>query len=70
MPMSANSLIAALGLPITTGVGNVSILSNMFAGDLDPRNGHKVKVLAHYQAIGIFRRPRTTARGPFPGMDR
>jgi len=62
----ANSLIAALGLPITTGVGNVSILSNMFAGDLDPRNGHKVKVLAHYQAIGIFRRPPDDRAGPIP----
>ena len=61
-----NSLIAALGLPITTGVGNVSILSNMFAGDLDQQNGHKVKVLAHYQTIGVSAAPRTTARAPSP----
>ena len=61
-----NSLIAALGLPITTGVGNVSILSNMFAGVLDQQNGHKVKVLAHYQTIGIFRRPPNDRAGPAP----
>ena len=65
-----NSLIAALGLPITTGVGNVSILSNMFAGVLDQQNGPKVKVLAHYQTIGIFRRPqRPCGAGP-PCVDR
>jgi hypothetical protein len=61
-----NSLIAALGLPITTGVGNVSILSNAFAGELGPQQGHRLKLLAHYQTIGLFRRPPGERTGPLP----
>ena len=61
-----NSLIAALGLPITTGVGNVSILSNAFAGELGPQQGHRLKLLAHYQTIGLFRRPPAERKCPLP----
>jgi hypothetical protein len=61
-----NGLIAALGLPITSGMGNVSILSNAFAGELDPAKGRALKVLAHYQTIGMFRRPPGDRNGPVP----
>jgi hypothetical protein len=50
-----NPLIAALGLPISCGVGNIAILANAFAGT---RPGHeRLKVLAHYQNLAPWREP-------------
>ena len=58
-----NPLIAALGLPITCGVGNVAILANAFAGALGLGPG-RLKVLAHYQNLAPFRRlPTRVAAG-------
>src|SRR6185369_2953349 len=44
-PDVVNPLIAALGLPITSGVGNIAILSNAFAGVVG--DAGRLKVLAH-----------------------
>lgn len=60
-----NGIIAAQGLPVTSGIGNVAILSNAFAGQLGPGAG-KLHVLAHYQTIGAFRMPPQTRSGPMP----
>jgi len=60
-----NPLIAALGLPITCGVGNVAILANAFAGALGLGTG-RLKMLAHYQNLAPFRRPAETRGGPAP----
>ncbi|MEZ5730684.1 MAG: hypothetical protein R3E48_23545, partial [Burkholderiaceae bacterium] len=60
-----NSIVAAQGLPVTSGIGNVSILSNAFAGHLGP-GGETLRVLAHYQTIGAFRRPPEARDGPMP----
>ena len=60
-----NPLIAALGLPITCGVGNVAILANAFAGALALGPG-RLKMLAHYQNLAPFRRPAETRSGPAP----
>lgn len=57
-----NPLIAALGLPITCGVGNVAILSNAFSGALALAPG-RLKVLAHYQNLGPWRLPAATRSG-------
>lgn len=54
-----NPLIAALGLPISCGVGNVAILANAFAGSLALGPG-RLKLLAHYQNLAPWRRPAET----------
>ncbi|HMK78808.1 MAG TPA: hypothetical protein VK438_04130 [Xanthobacteraceae bacterium] len=56
-----NPLIAALGLPIACGVGNVAILSNAFAGTL--ARGRRLRVLAHYQNLSAWRQPAETRSG-------
>ncbi len=62
-PDVVNGMIAALGLPVACGVGNIGILSGAFAGLL----GVPVAVLAHYQTIGAFRRPAGERAGlPLP----
>lgn len=61
-----NSLIAARGLPVTCGVGNVAILATAFAGELGIRKTGPVKVLAHYQTVTPFRRPAAERKGPVP----
>jgi hypothetical protein len=61
-----NPLIAACGLPVTCGIGNVAILSSVFAAALDRRTPGAVKVLAHYQTITPFRRAAETRKGPVP----
>jgi hypothetical protein len=61
-----NALIAARGLPVTCGVGNVAILAAVFSGELGVRKAGPVKVLAHYQTITPFRRPAAERRGPVP----
>ena len=61
-----NSFIAARGLPITCGVGNVAILATTFMGKLGIRKSGPLKVLAHYQCITPFRRPASERNGPVP----
>ncbi len=61
-----NGIIAARGLPITCGVGNVAILATTFAGELGIRKSGKLKVLAHYQNITPFRRIASERHGPVP----
>jgi hypothetical protein len=64
-PDVVNGMIAAMGLPVTCGTGNVAILANAFAGMLvDARR--RVQVLAHYQTIGPWRRPRAERGGLAP----
>jgi len=54
-PDVVNPLIAARDLPVASGVGNIAILSNAFAGVLG--DDGKLKVLAHYQNLAPWRRP-------------
>lgn len=65
-PDVVNSMIAAAGLPITCGVGNIGILANAFAGSLDPGARSSLRLLAHYQALGTWRRPPEERSGPAP----
>src|SRR4029077_8963905 len=60
-PDVVNPLIAALDLPITSGVGNIAILSNAFAGVFGDVS--RLKVLAHYQNLAPWRRPPETRTG-------
>lgn len=66
-PDVVNGMLAGLGLPVACGVGNVGILSSCFAGALGPAGIGRVKVLAHYQTIGAWRRPESERAGlPVP----
>ena len=60
-PDVANSLIAATGLPITCGIGNIQILAHAFGGVLP--HTHNLKVLAHYQNLAAWRRSSTERQG-------
>lgn len=61
-PDVVNPMLAALGLPVTCGTGNVSILANAFAGSV----GCPVRVLAHYQTLAAWRCPPDARHGPVP----
>ncbi len=62
-PDVVNGILAAKNLPITCGVGNVAILSNMFEGDLGIRRAGSLKVLAHCQCLGPWRLPAAERGG-------
>ncbi|MBL8697043.1 MAG: hypothetical protein JNK67_01635 [Alphaproteobacteria bacterium] len=64
-PDVANGIIAALGLPITCGIGNVAILANAFAGLLGAQAG-ELRVLAQYRTIAPFRLPPSKRAGVAP----
>lgn len=55
-PDVVNGLIRALGHDVACGMGNVAILSNVFAGSASVPHGSDVKVLAHYQNLAAWRR--------------
>ena len=65
-PDVVNGLIAAAGLPIACGIGNVAILAHAFAGALPEEEAHALKVLVHYQTIAPWRRPKRERAGPLP----
>ena len=61
-PDVVNGMIRAMGHAVSCGMGNVAILSNVFAGSAATRAGAEVKVLAHYQNLAAWRR-RPEERG-------
>jgi hypothetical protein len=61
-PDVVNSVIVAMGLPVTCGIGNIQILAHAFAGALPP--GADIKVLAHYQNLAAWRRAPQDRVGP------
>jgi hypothetical protein len=64
-PDVANGIIAALGLPITCGIGNVAILANAFAGLLGDA-AHDLRVVAQYRTIAPYRLPPERRAGVAP----
>jgi hypothetical protein len=65
-PDVVNGLIKALGHQVACGMGNVAILSNAFAADRNIMDSTRIKVLAHYQNLGAWRRPAEARSGPTP----
>lgn len=65
-PDVVNGLLVAAGYSVACGVGNVAILSNAFAAAAERYEPGAVRVLAHYQTIGVFRQPASERRGPVP----
>jgi hypothetical protein len=62
-PDVVNELVARRGLPLTCGVGNISILAHAFQGQLA---SGRVRLLAHYQDLAAWRRPPAERTGPQP----
>jgi hypothetical protein len=56
-PDVVNGIIAAMGLPVACGIGNIAILAHAFAGALESASKPKLQVLCHYQNIAAWRRP-------------
>ena len=65
-PDVVNGLITALGHRVACGMGNVAILSNVFAGSASVPAGAEVTVLAHYQNLAAWRRPPAERVGAPP----
>lgn len=55
-PDVVNGIIVALGHAVSCGMGNVAILSNVFAGSAAMSPSAEIKVLAHYQNLAAWRR--------------
>jgi hypothetical protein len=55
-PDVVNGIIKALGHEVVSGMGNIAILSSVFAGARGLAEPGRIKVLAHYQNIAAFRR--------------
>jgi len=64
-PDVANGIVAAMGLPVTCGIGNIAILAHAFAGSLGPKPA-KLQMLCHYQNLAAWRRPSPQRSGPQP----
>ncbi|MDR6870348.1 hypothetical protein J2Y55_001348 [Bosea sp. BE125] len=65
-PDVVNGIITALGHDVACGMGNVAILSNVFAGSASVPAGAEIKVLAHYQNLAAWRRPPAQRSGKPP----
>jgi hypothetical protein len=65
-PDVVNGMIAALGHQVACGMGNVAILSNVFAGSQGAPDEAEIKVLAHYQNLAAWRRPPQERGGAAP----
>ncbi len=64
-PDVVDGMITAQGHRVACGMGNVAILSNVFAGSATVPRGAEVKVLAHYQNLAAWRQA-PAARGGRP----
>ena len=64
-PDVANGVIAAVGLPITCGIGNIAILANAFAG-LVGDDARDMRVVAQYRTIAPYRLPPEKRAGVAP----
>lgn len=61
-PDVVNGMITEMGYDVLCGTGNVAILSNVFQGALGRPEGD-LKVLAHYQCLAPWRKPRDQRTG-------
>lgn len=62
-PDVVNTIIAALGLPVTCGIGNIQILAHCFGGVLAETGNRNLKVLSHYQNVAAWRQQPEVRRG-------
>ncbi|WP_103872848.1 hypothetical protein [Bosea lathyri] len=64
-PDVVNAMLAARGIKVLCGTGNVAILSNAFSGAMAERN-QRLQVLAHYQQLGAWRQAAGQRSGQAP----
>jgi hypothetical protein len=64
-PDVVNPMIAAAGLPVASGIGNVAILAHAFAGALG-RGHERIQLVASHAALSAFRRPAAERSGKAP----
>jgi hypothetical protein len=65
-PDVVNGMLKAMGHEVMCGMGNVAILSNVFAGSVSVPACAEVKVLAHYQNLAAWRRLPAQREGRAP----
>src|SRR5690606_17261522 len=58
-----NQVLAQAGLPLTTGVGNISIFSAVIGGRLPVEQRKDLRVLAHHRHIVEWRKPPSQRGG-------
>jgi hypothetical protein len=65
-PDVTNGIVAAMGLPVACGIGNIAILAHAFASlsDADPKP--KLQMLCHYQNLAPWRAPPAQRSGRAP----
>jgi hypothetical protein len=63
-PDVANGIVAAMGLLVDCGIGNIAILAHAFAGMLDRDPRPRLQMLCHYQNIAAWRRAPALRSGP------
>ena len=63
-PDVANGIVAAMGLPVDCGIGNIAILAHAFAGMLEGDPRPKLQMLCHYQNIAPWRLAPALRSGP------
>jgi hypothetical protein len=65
-PDVTNRILKLLGVPILCGVGNIGTLASAFAGDSGVRASGRIKMLAHFEHLGIWRKPPEERSGIVP----
>jgi hypothetical protein len=65
-PDVANSIVAAMGLPVSCGIGNIAILAHAFGALLEGDPKPKLQMLCHYQSIAPWRSPASRRSGRPP----
>lgn len=65
-PDVTNELLKSAGVPVLSGVGNVGILASAFAGAARRPEPGRVKILAHYQQLALWRKVPDAREGSTP----
>lgn len=65
-PDVTNAILTAAGAKVLCGVGNIGILSSAFAGSRQLQEGAQLRVLAHYQQLGVWRKLPPERSGSVP----
>ena len=65
-PDVANGIVAAMGLVVDCGIGNIAILAHAFSGMLEGYPRPRLQMICHYQNIAAWRRGPALRSGPSP----
>lgn len=65
-PDVTNGLLMQAGIPVLCGVGNVAILATAFAGAMGVYEPGRLKTIAHYQQLALWRKLPEDRSGSVP----